>query len=814
MDAVLPAPRLLPSAMLGAPGDGCRQAHETGRLSARCHFPFFRGTTSDVSAPTRRRLVGDNACVDMRVGESRPLLMAKLLVPRLTSTAVPRSRLHERLRDEPYVRLTTVVAPAGWGKTTMLSAWARSVEWEGRVGWLSLDEADDEPVRFWTYALTALGAVAPDLTRDSLAALGGPGMDPVTVALSQLLNALTDSQDHYALVLDDFHVVRDPLIHQSVEFLLTYLPPSLRLVIAGREDPPLPLARMRAKGDLDEVRVGDLRCTADEGLQLLAGVVGSSQVQPDAGLRLVKRTEGWPAGLQLAAVSLRESREPEALAENLHGEGWHILDYFAAEVLPVLSQDQRELLVRCSVLERLSGRLCDAVLGTNGAEEVLGQLDRAGLFVSTLGGGWYRCHHLFREVLRRELKRTGEAEAALLGRSADWFLSEGRLEEAVEHLLAGGEHAKALDLLLTGERWFMDHGASSALLRLGERLAETVTDPRLFVCLATAAGETGREERCSYWLQAAEPLIEDVSEPRPGWRSLRGEADTLWASFSVAGDADAAMRYAHRAVELEDDPSLGGHVLARQCLGGALLGAGRMQEGVEVLWDCWRSPARRDLPALLQLQAAGQLALVLIHAGDVHGAGRVAREVEPLAAAAGQAWGQGAAAALAGLRLAAARMKMSSDPAAAIPALKHAVELAEGWGWATLVLAALTSLAEAEWAAGDRAAARTTLAWASDVAETGEARPATVELLENLKNRVGHGSVQTARVEGALVEQLTDRELSILRALRGPLTAREIGTEMYLSINTVKGYTKSLYRKLGVVSRSEAVRRGHELGLV
>jgi LuxR family maltose regulon positive regulatory protein len=159
-------------------------------------------------------------------------------------------------------------------------------------------------------------------------------------------------------------------------------------------------------------------------------------------------------------------------------------------------------------------------------------------------------------------------------------------------------------------------------------------------------------------------------------------------------------------------------------------------------------------------------------------------------------------------------MKMSSDPAAAIPALKHAVELAEGWGWATLVLAALTSLAEAEWAAGDRAAARTTLAWASDVAETGEARPATVELLENLKNRVGHGSVQTARVEGALVEQLTDRELSILRALRGPLTAREIGTEMYLSINTVKGYTKSLYRKLGVVSRSEAVRRGHELGLV
>jgi LuxR family maltose regulon positive regulatory protein len=549
-------------------------------------------------------------------------------------------------------------------------------------------------------------------------------------------------------------------------------------------------------------------------MELLAGVVGSSSVQPDAGLRLVKRTEGWPAGLHLVGVSLRESREPEALAENLHGEGRHILDYFVAEVLPILSRGQRDLLVRCSVLERLSGRLCDAVLDTSDAEEVLEQLDRAGLFVSSLGGGWYRCHHLFREVLRRELRRTGEAEAALLSRGADWFLDEGRLEEAVEHLLAAGEHARALDLLLTGERWFMDHGASSALLRLGEHLAETITDPRLFVCLATAAGETGREERCTYWLKAAEPLIEAGSEPLPGWTTLRGQTDTLWATFSAAGDADAAMRHATRAIELEDDPSVGGYVLARQCYGGALLGAGRMQEGVAVLWNSWTSPARRDLPALLQLQAAGQLALVLIHADDVQGAGRVAREVEPLAAAAEQAWGQGAAAAIAGLRLAAARLKMSTDPTAAIPALEDALDLAEGWGWATLVLASLTSLAEAQWAAGDRNAARTTLARATDVADTGEARPATVEMLESLKTRVGRGSVYVARVNGAVVEPLTDRELSILRALRGPLTAREIGAEMYLSINTVKGYTKSLYRKLGVVSRSEAVRRGHDLGLI
>jgi LuxR family maltose regulon positive regulatory protein len=483
-------------------------------------------------------------------------------------------------------------------------------------------------------------------------------------------------------------------------------------------------------------------------------------------------------------------------------------------VLPVLTSGQRDLLVRCSVLERLSGPLCDAVLGTHDAEEVLGQLDRAGLFVSYLGGGWYRCHHLFREVLRRELRRIGETESLLLSRSSDWFLSEGRLEEAAEHLVAAGEHARALDLLLTGERWFMDRGASSALLRLGERLARSVTDPRLFVCLATAAGETGQEERCSYWLREAEPLIETGSRPLPGWKTLRGEADTLRATFSAAGDADAAMHYAGRAVDLEDDSSLGGYVLARQCLGGALLGAGRMTEGVQVLWDCWTSPVRRDLPALLQLQAAGQLALVLIEAGDPEVAGRVVREVGTLAAAADDAWGPGAAAALAGLRLAAARLTMSTDPAAAIPALENAADLAEGWGWATLVLASLTSLAEAQWATGDRTAARTTIARATDVAASGEARPASVKKLDDLKARVGRASVEAARAGGPLVEQLTDRELSILRALRGPLTAREIGTEMYLSINTVKGYTKSLYRKLGVVSRSEAVRRGHDYGLI
>jgi LuxR family maltose regulon positive regulatory protein len=725
-------------------------------------------------------------------------------------------RLQERLSgSEATARLTAVVGTAGWGKTTLLATWARTPELRQRVAWLSLDEADDEPVRFWTYALSALHLVAPHLVEEPLSALRAPGMDPVGVALSALLNALSTSEDSYVMILDDFHALHDPLIHQSVEFLLTYLPPSLHLVIASRMDPPLPLARMRARGELAEVRVADLACSEVEGVELLARVGGVSQVPESTRARLVERTEGWPAGLHLAAITLRTAEAPDAMVADLRGDGRHILDYFAAEVLPLLVERQRDLLVRSSVLERLSGPLCDAVLESSGASAQLDELDRSGLFVSALEGGWYRCHQLFREVLRRELDKERPTEASiLLSRAADWFLSEGLLEEAIEHRQASGDDAGSLDLILTGQRWFLDRGASASLLKLGERLAGSVTDPRLFLTLAVAAGESGQVERCALWLQRAEPLIDDDIPPLTGWRSLLAAADTIRASFPDAGDAETSLRHATRAVALEHDATLPGYAISRLALGGALFGAGRLAEASEVLQNGWRSPARRELPALLLLQFAGHLSMTLIEAGDHDRARRVSREVHNVANAAEEAWGRGAAAALASLRLAEARLLMATDPKASIPALNKAADLAEDWGWPTIVLATLAHLAAAQWAVGDRAAARVALARAREVANTGEARPEVVRHLDELEARVGRAAGNAARERGALTEQLTDRELSILRTLRGPLTARQIGSELYLSINTVKGYMKSLYRKLGVATREDAVRRGQELGLI
>jgi LuxR family maltose regulon positive regulatory protein len=345
-------------------------------------------------------------------------------------------------------------------------------------------------------------------------------------------------------------------------------------------------------------------------------------------------------------------------------------------------------------------------------------------------------------------------------------------------------------------------------------LAASVSDPRLFVVLAVSAGQSGRTDRCAHWLTRAEPFIESDSQPLPGWRTLRAHADAFWASFPAANDAAAALTHARRAVALEDDPQLYGYAVARLALGGALRGAGQLDASLASLRDAWESPARRELPGLLLLQCAGLFAMVLIETGDLDGARAVCRDVHEVADAAERAWGQGAAAALAILRLSEARLTWATDPAAATPAYQRAAELAEGWGWSPVHLSALCGLAGSLWAAGDRAGARTTLDRAREVANSGQARPANVRELQDLESRLGRSASKTARVTGGLYEELTDRELAILRALRGPLTAREIGSEMFLSINTVKGYTKRLYRKLGVVTREDAVRRGHELGLI
>jgi LuxR family maltose regulon positive regulatory protein len=725
---------------------------------------------------------------------------------------VSRPRLHEHLDGRAGHRLTLVTAPAGWGKTTLLSAWAADPARSHQVAWLSIDESDDEPVRFWTYLLSALEMVAPGLTTDALSALRAPGLDPISLVVEALLNAATPAPDGYVLVLDDYHLLRDPVIQESMEFLLSYLPPTLHLIIAARADPPLPLARMRARGVLAEIRADNLRCTTDEAVALISGV---TDIAADTARVAAERTEGWAAGLQLAALTLRGATDPAAAAERVSGGQHHLLDYFTTEVLSGLDPGRRDLLVRASVLERLSGPLCDVVLQRTGSSALLEALAREDMFISPLDEQWFRCHRLFRDVLRRELAESVPDPApGLLGRAADWFLAQGQVEQAVEHRIAAGDDPGARALLRSHTRWFMDHGAMGAMLRLGDGLAGVESDAHLCLDLALAAGLSGQAGRAVDWLLRAEPHIATDPDPVPGWRTMRAYADCTWAIYGTLDDVEASLVYARRAVELETDPALWGHVVALNTLGGALLGAGRIGEGAEALQRAWEVPARRKLPSLMVLQTAGLLALAVAELGESDRAAAVCAAVRDMAIEAEHAWGEGAAAALAMVRLAEGRLAAATDPAKAVVVLQRSVQLARHWGETTVLLGGLTSLAAAQWASGDRSGARRSLGQAHEVTDAEPARPVVVRQLAELDARIGRDASRQARGRRDLVEDLTDRELAILRALRGPLSSREIGGEMHLSINTVKGYTKSLYRKLGVVTRVDAVRNGHDLGLI
>jgi len=753
--------------------------------------------------------------------QPRPLLASKVATPPLQPGTVTRARLLDRLDENRARRLSVVVAPAGWGKTTLLAEWARRARDHDPVAWLTLDETDDEPNRFWTYVVTALRVAAPDLGGGALAALRVPGVDPLDAALPTLLNDLAGSIARHVLILDDYHMLTDVRIHEAVEFLLTYLPPSLHVVIAARFDPPLPLARMRARGELTEIRAADLGFTAAEAAGLVSAV-GRAEVGAEALDALVDRTEGWAVGLKLAALSIRGTPDPAARAAEVRGDDRHVIDFLTAEVLDRMPADRREFLVRTSVLDRLCGSLCDAVLDRDGSAAVLEALERADLFVVPLDfhRDWYRYHRLFRDVLRRELDATApEVVPDLLRRAADWHLSAGQVEEAVRHLTAAGDVRPAGRLLLSAEDTFLERGEVATYLRLGDGLGEATIreDPRLAVALAGAAAHCGRLDRVAALLDAAEAHLGGDIPPYRGWRSLAAAVAVLRAAYDHAAPIDAAAVLAHaqRAAALETDPTLPGYAIARITLGGVLSGLDRHEQAVAVLTQAWERSVAVGLPMFIRLQAAGLLAMCLVETGQDEAARRLVGQVAPVVQATVDALGDASAPAVTFLLMVEGRLAhRDGPPAVARRLLARAAELARVAGHPSQIVHVLTALADAELAAGDRRAARATLDEARETVDAGVVFPGTVRRLAAAEARIGRGAARTARREGQLVEELTDRELFLLRALQGPLTQREIGTELFLSLNTIKGYTKSLYRKLGVASRAEAVERGRQLGLI
>ncbi|MFJ3894820.1 LuxR C-terminal-related transcriptional regulator [Streptomyces sp. NPDC090083] len=732
----------------------------------------------------------------------------KQVIPPARPGAVPRERLRQQLRVAG-TRLTVVVAPAGWGKTSLLSGWASDPEEKRRIAWVSLDESDDEPVRFWSYVLTALHNAGGTISTGPLEALDAAGVPPVDLALPMLLNELAASELPHVLVLDDYHLLGDPRIHEAVEYLVTYLPASLRIVIAARTDPPLPIARLRARGDLTELRAAQLRFSPDEAAALVSAVSGHALDSATAAA-VWERTEGWAAGLQLAALALR------ADPTKARADDRHLLDYFAAEVLPGLAPGQRELLVRAAPLERLSGELCDAALQTTGSAGVLADLVKEDLFVAALDDRqqWYRCHHLLRDVLAREA--TADPRD-VLSHAADWFAAEGRIDDAVRHLLRARRDDDAAELMRrNAETWFFPRGEAATFLEFGQELTDRAVGPELAFALAYAAALCGDRAGVNRWLDVCEARGTS-SAVVPGWHTFRSAVLCVRAGYGMP-DSEAARSVVmvRQALREETEEGGAGDPTVRAALGAVLGRDGRFDEAADLLLELWSSPSdRRAWPPSLVLQAAGTLMISLVESGRGDECDRVVREAGPLADAVERIGREASMPGVASLRIAQARHRYQNghmEEAAVL--LRRVVPLAELHPRPTVLFLGLVYLADAELARGDRPAARAALARAREVVDEEPVSTYARQRLEQSETRLGRAGTRTAVRSGVLTEELTDRELSILRALQGPSTQREIGAALFLSINTIKAYNKSLYRKLGVASRHDAVTIARELGLI
>jgi LuxR family maltose regulon positive regulatory protein len=435
------------------------------------------------------------------------LLATKLHVPRRRPGFVPRPRLVGRLEEGLARGLVLICAPAGSGKTVLLADWARH---GGRpVAWLSLDVSDNDPARFWRHVVAALGQARPGIGE-----LAGPVLGPLEASspdglVMALINELAADprEDELLLVLDDYHLIDSQPVHGSLLFLLEHLPPGLRMVLASRSDPPLSLARLRAGGQLAELRAAELRFTADEAAALLREAIGAD-LPGTAVATLTARTEGWAAGLQLAGLSLRGQADTAGFVAAFSGSHRYILDYLTGEVLERQNPQVREFLLETSVLERLTGELCDAVTGRAGSQAMLADIERAGLFLVPLDEvrGWWRYHHLFADLLRARLQAEQPGRVPALHRAAAaWCQEHDLADDAVRHALAAGEAAWAARLVERHVEELLGRSEGVTLRRWLSALPAQAVRARPRLCLAQAYGAAQ-----GFQLEALEALLDDA----------------------------------------------------------------------------------------------------------------------------------------------------------------------------------------------------------------------------------------------------------------------------------------------------------------
>jgi LuxR family maltose regulon positive regulatory protein len=490
-----------------------------------------------------------------------PLLESKLFVRPPASSVVDRPRLLAWLAEGLHRPLTLIAAPPGWGKTTLLSSWAATAS-APALAWISLDAGDNDPARFWSYVTLALGRVHPSLGDTSLTLVPSHQPAPSEAMLTRVLNELATLGTEVALVLDDYHVIDTAAIHQGLSFFIEHLPPRLHLFLATRADPPLPLARWRAQGTLLEVRADDLRFSREEAERFLIQLLGLPLTQ-DMLAALEARTEGWIAGLQLAALAMRDRGDMASFIQAYSGSHRFVADYLVEEVFLRQSAAIQEFLLRTSVLHRMCASLCEALADdgsdAGSAQRQLEQLERANLFLIALDGErrWYRYHHLFADVLRSRLQQRGPHQVRELHRRASaWFERSGLVEEAIHHAIQAADFARAADLVepIADPLWMSGHMATLRrwLLQLPTDLLQS--RPRLLIAQAGALFffESRQIGAIEGTLREAEIALRGIHQTGPNTEldHLSGKICALSASqASWQHDTGRTIALAHEALD-------------------------------------------------------------------------------------------------------------------------------------------------------------------------------------------------------------------------------------------------------------------------
>jgi LuxR family maltose regulon positive regulatory protein len=743
-------------------------------------------------------------------GPDAVVLETKLTAPRVRSEHIQRQALFAALEAGHAQKLTLIAAPPGFGKSTLLAEWA-AAQPQSTLAWLSLDETDNDPARFFTYVAAALGRVAPGLGERALATLHSPAPDLFGVVLPLFLNDLVNLNRELVLVIDDYHVISSAEVHHAVAYLIERSPAALRIMLSTREDPTLPLGRFRARGELAEVRADELRFTNEETDTFLTGLLGLN-LSPTDVARLQARTEGWPAALYLAALSLRGRSDVSVVIDGFAGDDRYLVDYLTTEVLARQTPELRAFLLRTSVLGRFCGALCDAVAGRDDSALRLAELEHSNLLLVPLDTRreWYRYHHLFGDLLRHELESIDAAALPDLHRRAStWYRGAGLIVDAASHAIAGGDVAVLAELVSLHYGLFVDQGQLATVIGWLEAIPEHLVaeDWLLGFAGGLVHAHAGRFDEAEHWLRLAERAPQ---EARNG-QAPAGPLAALAAYLRLLrGDLGASVTLARRAL---------GESPAADPIWAL---APRMVLAAGLWWTAPPAEARAVQEAIAQTaQAAGISAALVYSFGnraalaldeqDEAAADSLAREAIELmhdAALDDHPWGSMAHI------VHGTMLGRRGDLGAAAEEIEHGLALGERLrAWQLIAYGAL-ALAEVRQRQHDQAAARRLLARVRDILDAlpdpgdGQIRLERTEKILQLR------ATRDSRPTAGPFWELSQREIEVLRLLPSRLSQREIAAELYVSFNTIRTHTRVIFSKLGVTSRAEAVARARELGLI